>query len=109
MVHKAVLEIAEIQFIVSVQGHSMSNDPVFGQFGITPHSFLLILKVLYHRQCQDTQANEYHFDGANSIETTNHCAHAPPTSLIDIGCYGRVTLISFPTGLFHLVEFKEQS
>ena len=32
----------------------------------------LILKVLYHRQCQYTQANEYHFDGANSIETTNH-------------------------------------
>ena len=31
-----------------------------------------ILKVLYHRQCQYTQANEYHFDGANSIETTNH-------------------------------------
>ena len=30
------------------------------------------LKVLYHRQCQYTQANEYHFDGANSIETTNH-------------------------------------
>ena len=34
--------------------------------------FSLILKVLYHRQCQYTQANEYHFDGANSIETTNH-------------------------------------
>ena len=32
----------------------------------------LILKVLYRRQCQYTQANEYHFDGANSIETTNH-------------------------------------
>ena len=31
-----------------------------------------MLKVLYHRQCQYTQANEYHFDGANSIETTNH-------------------------------------
>ena len=30
-----------------------------------------LLKVLYHRQCQYTQANEYHFDGANSIETTN--------------------------------------
>ena len=30
------------------------------------------LKVLYHRQCQYTQANEYQFDGANSIETTNH-------------------------------------
>ena len=30
------------------------------------------LKVLYHRLCQYTQANEYHFDGANSIETTNH-------------------------------------
>ena len=30
------------------------------------------IKVLYHRQCQYTQANEYHFDGANSIETTNH-------------------------------------
>ena len=32
----------------------------------------ITLKVLYHRQCQYTQANEYHFDGANSIETTNH-------------------------------------
>ena len=30
------------------------------------------LKVLYHRQCQYTHANEYHFDGANSIKTTNH-------------------------------------
>ena len=35
-------------------------------------STLISLKVLYHRQCQYTQANEYHFDGANSIETTNH-------------------------------------
>ena len=33
---------------------------------------LYTLKVLYHRQCQYTQANEYHFDGANSIETTYH-------------------------------------
>ena len=33
---------------------------------------LSALKVLYHRQCQYTQANEYNFDGANSIETTNH-------------------------------------
>ena len=32
----------------------------------------VVLKVLYHRQCQYTQVNEYHFDGANSIETTNH-------------------------------------
>ena len=31
-----------------------------------------VSKVLYYRQCQYTQANEYHFDGANSIETTNH-------------------------------------
>ena len=40
----------------------------------TPPKTMLIarLKVLYHRQCQYTQANEYHFDGANSIETTNH-------------------------------------
>ena len=35
-------------------------------------STLHSLKVLYHRQCQYTQANEYHFDGANSIETINH-------------------------------------
>ena len=34
--------------------------------------YIYRLKVLYHRQCQYTQANEYHFDGANSIETTNH-------------------------------------
>ena len=39
---------------------------------IFPLPLYQILKVLYHRQCQYTQANEYHFDGANSIETTNH-------------------------------------
>ena len=39
---------------------------------VSPTNTNFRLKVLYHRQCQYTQANEYHFDGANSIETTNH-------------------------------------
>ena len=45
----------------------LSDNPIY-----ILNNLYLILKVLYHRQCQYTQANEYHFDGANSIETTNH-------------------------------------
>ena len=58
-------------------------NPVGRVINITNHTAILYtvftwhldqsgLKVLYHRRCQYTQANEYHFDGANSIETTNH-------------------------------------
>ena len=45
------------------------------------------LKVLYHRQCQYTLANEYHFDGANSIETTNHWVYLAAKTWIRIGKY----------------------
>ena len=39
----------------------------FEEVKLGPYVFMVGLKVLYHRQCQYTQANEYHFDGANSI------------------------------------------